>query len=122
MDKVQAIHQFWNSFGWKAYDENTVPDNPQFPYITYTVRTDSIDNQVQLSASLWDKTMSWTNITKKAEEIGEYLVRQHPISIQIDNGRLYLTKGTPFTQRMNDEDDRIRRIFMIVYGEFLTSY
>ena len=23
MDKAQAIHQFWNSFGLIAYDENT---------------------------------------------------------------------------------------------------
>lgn len=122
MDKAQAIHNFWNSFGWKAYDETSVPDNAEMPYITYAVRTDSIGYEVNLYASLWDRTTSWQRISKKAEEIAEYIQRQNPISIPIDNGRLYITKDTPFAQRMSDEDDMVRRIYLICNGEFLTSY
>ena len=35
MDKQQAIHGFWSSFGITAYDENSVPDDAELPYITY---------------------------------------------------------------------------------------
>lgn len=44
MDRAQAIHSFWNSFGLKAYDENTVPDNAKLPYITYEVAVSSFDD------------------------------------------------------------------------------
>mgnify|MGYP007057717663 CR=1 FL=1 len=27
MNKTQALHQFWNSFGIDAYEENSVPDD-----------------------------------------------------------------------------------------------
>ena len=37
MDKYQAINEFWNRFGVMAYDENTVPDDAELPYITYGV-------------------------------------------------------------------------------------
>ena len=43
MDKSQAVHDFWSSFGLTAYDENAVPDNAQMPYITYSVVTDSLE-------------------------------------------------------------------------------
>ena len=39
MTKAAAIYQFWNSFGLTAYEENTVPDDAAFPYITYQLVT-----------------------------------------------------------------------------------
>ena len=72
MDKAQALHSFWSSFGLPAYDEASVPsgdDTPQFPYITYTVATDALDGSLPLVASLWYKSTSWRDITLKSEEI-----------------------------------------------------
>ena len=40
MNKEQAIHFFWSQFGLPAYDENSVPDDAQMPYITYNVVID----------------------------------------------------------------------------------
>ena len=34
MTKANAIYNFWNSFGITAYEENTVPEDAIFPYIT----------------------------------------------------------------------------------------
>ena len=31
MDKFQAQQSFWSSFGLTAYDENTVPDDAEYP-------------------------------------------------------------------------------------------
>lgn len=122
MDKSQALEKFWNSFGLPAYDENTVPEDATLPRITYSVSTDSFENVISLNASIWYRSTSWADISKKAEEIGEYITKMIPPSIQIDNGRLYLTKGSPFAQRMNDPDDSIRRILLNIQAEFLTAF
>lgn len=123
MDKYQAIDSFWNSFSWKAYDEGTVPEDAQMPRITYSVVTDSLGNPVMIPASLWDRSTSWETISKKADEIARALTFGDPPAIKIDEGRLYLTKGSPFAQRMQEpSDDMIRRIYLNVDAEFFTAY
>lgn len=122
MDKSQAIDAFWNSFKWKAYDENTVPDDAEIPRITYSVVTDSIGTPVMIPASLWDKSTSWERISKKADEIGRAITEMYPPTLKLDEGRLYITKGSPFAQRMADaSDDTIRRIYINVDVEFFTE-
>lgn len=123
MTKAQAIQAFWEGFGLTAYDETTVPDDAQFPYITYSVQTDSIGNTNYLSASLWYKSYSWKEISEKAEAIAEHIVTMMPPTIPIDGGRLYISKGTPFAQRMAEaSNDMIRRIVLNVNFEFLTTF
>ena len=68
MDKMQAYHDFWSSFGWKAYDETSVPDIAVLPYITYESATDSFGTQLSLNASLWSRSTSWADITAKEKE------------------------------------------------------
>lgn len=123
MDKAQAIHSFWSGFGLDAYDELTVPEDATFPYITYNVKTDSIGNICLMSASIWYRSTSWKEVSDIAEEIAEYIVKMTPPSIEIDNGRLYISKGTPFAQRMSEpSDDMVRRIYININAEFLTAF
>ena len=122
MDKSQAIQKFWEGFDLPAYDETTVPDDAPLPRITYNVKTDSLDGVVSMNASLWYRSKSWKEISQKAEEIGEYISNMMPPSIPIDNGRVYISKGSPFAQRMTDPDDSIRRIYLNIQVEFLTAY
>lgn len=127
MDKAQAIHRFWSGFGLEAYDENTVPEkalndlmNEDVPYITYSVATDSIGNVVNLSGILWYHSSSWAGISKKAEQIADYLGLGGKMS-PIDGGYLWLVRGTPFSQRMPEpEDDTVRKIYINIQAEFLT--
>lgn len=122
MNKAQALNDFWSSFRIPAYEQNSVPDGAKFPYITYETSTDSIGNVLMLNASLWYMSTSWSEISQKADEIAKYLNEQNPISKKIDGGRIYITKGTPFAQRMSDEDDRIRRIVLSIQVEYFTAY
>lgn len=121
MDKAQAINNFWNGFGWDAYDQSSVPEDAEFPYITFEVQTDSLDNVLLLSASLWDRSTSWERISKKAEQIAYEIVHMYPAAIRIAGGGLYISKGSPFAQRMNDPNDTIRRIYLNINAEFLTA-
>ncbi len=124
MDKGQALFNFWSKFGLPAYDENTVPENTGERYITYNTVFDSMGNVINLYGNIWDiNSTSWEYVSKKAEEIAEAIEKNYPISYAIENGRLYIAKGTPFAQRMSDpSSDRVRRIYINLQAEFLTAY
>lgn len=122
MTKEQAIHAFWSSFGIPAYDEQSVPDTAKMPYITYRVVTDSIGNVCNLTGSIWYRSTSWKEISDKSAEIARYVAHEGFTRLKLDNGYVWFTKGTPFAQRMADEDDTVRRIYLNIQAEFLTAY
>ena len=119
MDKEQAIYHFWKSFDWNAYDETTVPEDAQFPYITYATMTDSIGYKLTLTASLWDRGTSWERLAEKVKQISQSITGD---PIRINGGYLWVTKGSPFAQRMGDDsDDMIRRVLLMIQAEFLAN-
>lgn len=123
MDKAQALHQFWSSFGLPAYDETSVPSDAKMPYITYNIAMDNFDNVLSLSASIWYNSTSWEAITKKSEEIAERITEHGFVIKEIDNGYLWITRGSPFAQRMRDESsDSIRRMYILITVEYLTKW
>lgn len=120
MTKAATIYQFWNSFGLTAYEENTVPTDADFPYITYQLVTDSFDREIPLTASLWYRSESWTDINAKTEEISQKISRGGKI-IPCDGGAIWLKRGQPFAQNMGDDsDDLIKRKLINVVIEYLT--
>ena len=121
MTKAAAIYQFWSGFGLTAYEENTVPTDAVFPYITYQLVTDSFDREIQLSASLWYRSESWTAINAKTEEISQKISRGGKI-IPCDGGAIWMKRGQPFAQNMGDEsDDLIKRKYLNITAEFMTA-
>ena len=121
MTKAAAIYQFWNSFGLTAYEENSVPDDAAFPYITYQLVTDGFDREVPVTASLWYRSESWTAINSKTEEISQKISRGGKI-ISCDGGAIWLKQGQPFAQSMGDErDDLIKRKYLNIIAEFMTA-
>lgn len=119
MDKMQALHAFWSGFSLPAYDEHSVPDNVSFPYVTYEVSSDDFDHQLALTASLWYRDSSWADITSKEQEISEFITKGGRM-IAFDSGFIWIQRGTPWAQRMNDpSDEYIRRIILNVIIEFL---
>lgn len=121
MTKAAAIYQFWNSFGLTAYEENTVPTDAAFPYITYQLVTDSFDREIPLTVSLWYRSENWTSINAKTEEISQKISRGGKI-IPCDGGAIWLKRGQPFAQSMGDEsDDLIKRKYLNITAEFITA-
>ena len=121
MTKASAIYQFWNSFGLTAYEENTVPHDAVFPYITYQLVTDSFDREIQLTTSILYRSESWTGINAKTEEISQRISRGGKI-IPCDGGAIWLKRGQPFAQNMRDEsDDLIKRKYLNITVEFMTT-
>lgn len=119
MNKEQTLHSFWSSFGLKAYDELSVPDDAALPYITYEVRTDSFGNAVALSASIWYRSTSWAEVTAKEHEVYERIGRGGVI-VDYDGGALWIQRGAPWAHRLNDpSDEMIRRIALNTSVEYL---
>ena len=119
-DKWQALQQFWESFGLPAYDENTVPDEAEMPYITYEASTANFDKPLFLSAQIWYHSPSWKEISQKAQEIARYIGYGYKI-LRIDGGYLYIQQGSPFAQRMQENDDMVRRMVINISAEFFTA-
>ena len=121
MTKAAAIYQFWNSFGLTAYEENTVPHDAVFPYITYQLVTDSFDREVAATASIWYRSESWTAVNAKTEEISQTISRGGKI-VSCGGGVIWLKRGQPFAQNMRDEsDDLIKRKYLNITAEFITA-
>lgn len=133
MDKVQALHEFWSGFSWPAIDEQSAYDEGtleqmqiDFPYITYEVATDAFDAPVAIGADLWDRSTSWSRIAQKAEEIDSEISRGGKI-IPYDGGAVWITRGTPFSQRMAAQEVSsasgydIRRIHININAEFISA-
>ena len=119
MNKMQTLHSFWSGFGLKAYDENTVPDNAVLPYITYEAASNDFGSSVALSASVWYRSSSWSDITAKEQEIADFIGRGGRM-IAYDGGAMWIVKNTPWAQRMSEpSDDTIRRIVLNISIEFL---
>lgn len=134
MNKQQAYNDFWSRFGVLAFEENAVPDdetiaqmikngyaNAKYPYITYQVITDDLDDQIIPTASLWDKNSSWQRIDELSNTISDYISRMG--TIKLNNGRMFIFKGTPYAQHQGDANDNtIKRVILNIGVEFLTEY
>ena len=121
MTKAAVIHSFWSRFGLPAYEENAVPDDAEYPYITYTLVTDRFGTQTALTANLRDRTSSWNAINAKTEEISTAISRGG-IILPCEGGAVWLMRGSPFAQSLGDDADKlIRRKYINVTAEYLTA-
>lgn len=119
MTAMQALNNFWNGFGLVAYDENTVPDKTPFPYITFEATEDYFNSTVALSASLWYRSTLWADVSRKEEQIADFIGRGGR-TVAFDGGAFWIKRGQPWAQRMGDpSDDMIRRIVLNIEIEFI---
>ena len=121
MTKAAALYNFYSSFGLTVYEENSVPEDASFPYLTYNVSTGSFGEDNAMYINLWYRSTSWTGINAKTEEISAAIGRGGKV-IKCDGGAIWLKRGSPFAQSMGDpEDDLIKRKYINITAEFLTA-
>lgn len=126
MELEQALDNFWNSFGVKAFQENSVPDErtfqemgiPPFPRITYSVSTNGFGIPTSLTASIWDRSTSWKSTATIKKQIKTRL-KDGGEQIHYNNGVMWIKIGEPFSNEMSDPDDTIKRIVLNIEVEYL---
>lgn len=133
MNKEQAYNAFWSEFGVLAFEENSVPDDEiiqrlidaglaesKYPYIAYQVIVDDLDHPVFPTASIYDRSNSWERSDILANTISRAI--QNSQTIKLDNGRMFITKGSPFAQhQLENGDMNIRRVILNLGIEFFTE-
>ena len=123
MNKQEALQKFWSGFGLTAYEQNNVPFDVIMPYITYSESIGSFGDTPFMTASLWyfSEDDSRTDIVAKANEIDEAL-GLGGMTVKYDNGLLWVKKGTPWAQAMDDpQDTRIKRIVLNISAEYISQ-
>lgn len=129
MDKSQALHLFWSSFGIPAIDETGAYDTQVleqlgigYPRITYEVAESNLGEPVMLTASLWYRQTSWAAAEAKAQQISAF-IGWGGKTIPIDGGymRFMLPRDTIIFRRMADEDDSLRRVVFNIAVDYLTA-
>lgn len=129
MDKAQALHKLWSSFGVPAIDEFSAYD-PEvmrqlgigFPRITYEVISSNLGEPQTLTVSVWDRATSWTATERIAQRICAFIGWGGQV-LPVDGGfiKVMLPQNSPSYRRVADTDDSIRRIIINVAVDFLTA-
>ena len=119
LKREKALYNFWSSFGLPAYDETSVPDTAEMPYITYETKTAAFDTPIPLSMSIWYYSHFWDKITEKAIEIINTIGYGGKL-IKYDGGAIWITIPNQNYDRMSDSaSDLVRRIVINVMAEFI---
>ncbi len=121
MDKEQALHSFWSSFGIPAYEESSVPDETSYPYMTYQKMSGAFEDDLYPVGSIWTRKSSWSEADAiKAQIEAKFEHGTH--LIKIDGGYLAINRGKPFAQSQPDDGDRmIKRYIISLAVEYLTA-
>lgn len=122
MTPTAAVYDFMAGFGVPAYAATSVPDNAEFPYITYELAVDDFwGGEVALVTDIWYRGDSEAEPNAKAHEVSKALIGCK--CIPCDGGGVILKKGSPFCQSMGDTaDDKIKRRHINLTAEFITSF
>ena len=125
MNKDAAIQSFFESFGLSAFPATSVPTSgdemPDFPYITYTLSTDSDLGRSIANASVWYRSESWTGLNAMVRNISESVGAG--TVVKCDEGAIIIRKSSPFAQPMGDDSDNmIKRKILNFEVLFATIY
>lgn len=122
MTPAAAVYDFMAGFGIPAYAATSVPDDADFPYITYELSVDDFwGGEVAFAMDIWYRGDSEAGPNTKAREVSKALVGCK--CIQCDGGGIVLKKGSPFCQGMGDTaDDKVKRRHINLTAEFITSF
>lgn len=120
--KTAAIHQFMNGFGIPAYPITSVPEDAEMPYLTYTLYLNAWDEGEQnIPVDVWYRTESEAEPNAKVTDISKAVGMGGKI-IQCEDGNIWIKRGSPFAQTVQDVDNTIKRRLINLSIECNTDY
>lgn len=122
MTKGAALHEFFSGFGITSYPSSSVPEDKEFPWLTYDLVTDAWEGgEVSITVNLWYLTESEAVPNAKALEISKAVGVGGKV-LKCDEGYIWLKRGSPWCQSLSDDTDaRIKRRYINVTAEYLTT-
>ena len=122
MTPEAAIYTFLSGFSIPAYASSSVPDQAEFPYITYDLVVGEWgEPEVNMPVNVWYRMESEAEPNAKVREISR-AIGIGGVTLPCDGGMLWLKKGSPWAQAMtiDGEDEKVKRRYVNINIEFLT--
>lgn len=122
MTKDVALHKFFNGFGIPAYPASSVPDEKEYPRLTYELITSAWEGgEVGLTVNLWYYTTGESPPNQKAQELSDAIGLGGKM-LKCDGGYIWLKRGSPWCQSLRDDTDPIiKRRYINVTAEYFTE-
>lgn len=121
MTKDKALYAWFSQF-MTAYPETSVPEDAQFPWLTYELVSGALDSgEVGITVNLWYYSEKEAEPNAKAQEIAN-AIGMGGVIIPCDGGAIWIKRGTPWCQNIRDDSDgNIKRRYLNITLEYLTE-
>lgn len=111
---AKALAAFYGGFGVPAYEEYSVPDDAQLPYITYTVPQSEVFSSATHQARVWYATdkgaPSNVQVNAKADEVLAAIGRG--VKLPAGQGYVIIYPGTGTLAQNQPSDDGTRIVYL----------
>ena len=120
MTKEAALQAFFEQF-LPAYAASAVPEDVEFPYLTYELITGAWEEgEVGLTVNLGYYTTSEA-IPNSMVRLISQVIGMGGALVPCDEGAIWFKRGSPWAQSLTDSTDaRIKRRYLNVTVEYLT--
>ncbi len=120
MTKDKALHAWLSQF-LSAYPASNVPDDAEFPRLTYDFVNGAWDSgEIGLTVNLWYYTEGEAVPNAKAQEIAD-AIGMGGVIVPYDGGAIWIKRGSPWCQNIADESDKnIKRRYINITVEYLS--
>ena len=120
--KQAAVQAFLSSFGVPAYPASAVPEQAEMPYLTYELPIGAWgDGDASMLVNLWCRTESEAEPNARAARLAERL-GLGGVVLACDGGAMWLRRGSPFCQPVADTDPSVKRRYINIDIEYLTTF
>ena len=118
-NKYQALYEFYNTFGIPAYEENSVPEDAELPYITYEIMTADLDMEnIAMSCQIYFKSNSLMKVNAITEKL--YNALSGGLKLKCDTGYIVLYRGRPFAQNRPSGDKTVKAKYINISADYIT--
>ena len=121
MTKAAALQTFFSSFDLPAYVATNVPEDAEFPRLTYSPVFGSLTGgSVSIDVNLWFRSESEREANAKAQELFKR-IGEGGVTLPCDDGVIWINRDSPFCQNLADPDDSmIKRRYILLTAQYLT--
>lgn len=100
------------------YLENCIPKKAKLPYMTYNFTTSETFEDSLLNIKIYCKENNYTQLYNYSNQIENIISHGFSKDFETGTGKIYLRKGSPFSQVYSEEDNIQCMYFNIIMQVF----
>lgn len=120
--KAAALQAWLERFGLPVYAAQAVPESAELPYMTYALVDGAWgDGEQALTVNTWRRTTSEAKANADVEAIAQVLGLGGEI-VPCKGGGFWIKRGEPFAQAADSDAQGVKRRYINLTIEYLTSF